>query len=52
MSSRVRITIRKWNGDDELSWAVFVDGKVTYNGLSRREAAYYRDLARKEKGFK
>jgi len=47
----VRVTIRKWMGDDAYSWAVFYDGRVYYSGLSRREAAYERDRLRTEKGI-
>lgn len=52
MPKRVRITIRKYMGDDSRSWAVFVDGRPTYTGMDRREAQYYRERARKELGFK
>lgn len=36
-----RITMRKYMGDDQYSWAVFRDGKVVVAGLSRKEAAYH-----------
>lgn len=38
--------IRKWQGDDCYSWAVFRRGqsKPAYCGLGRHEARYYRDL--------
>lgn len=39
-----KITIRKWNGDDAYSWAVFVNNRMILNGLSRREAQYERDI--------
>lgn len=42
--SKQRVTIRKYMGDDLYSWAVFVDGRPTYTGLSRGSARYYRDL--------
>ncbi len=37
--------IRKWNGDDSLSWAVFRSGRATPvdTGLSRYEAMTVRD---------
>lgn len=43
-----RVTIKKWNGDDAYSWAVFVDGvpQTSLSGLNRRQAAYYRDQVR------
>lgn len=46
-----KVTIRKWNGDDFYSWAVFVDGRVVrgLTGLNRRQAQYYRDTIKKEK---
>lgn len=39
-----KVTIKKWNGDDAYSWAVFVDGKVlqSLSGLNRSQAGYYR----------
>lgn len=48
--ARTRVTIRKWNGDDLYSWAVFVDGVVRtgLTGLNRRQAQYYRDQLKKE----
>jgi len=52
MAKRVRVTIRKYMGDDAYSWAVFKDGRPTYTGCSRREAAYYRDIIREEIGCK
>lgn len=40
-----KVTIKKWNGDDLYSWAVFVDGQVQLQltGLNRSQAQYYRD---------
>jgi hypothetical protein len=35
-----RVTIAKYMGDHDLSWAVFVDGKVKWDGMSRSEALY------------
>lgn len=37
-----RVKARKSGGDDLYSWAVFVDGRERWNGLSRDSAAYYR----------
>lgn len=40
----VKVTARKWNGDDAYSWAIFRSDQhepVT-TGLSRPEVAYYR----------
>lgn len=47
---KVRVTARKYNGDDSLSWAVFVDGRVKWTGLSRRESAYYVKIERERIG--
>jgi hypothetical protein len=38
----VKVTIRKYMGDDAYSWAVFADGRPVVTGLSRREASYHR----------
>lgn len=45
-----KITARKYGGDDEYSWAVFVDARPAFTGLSRREVAYYKKVA--EQGYK
>jgi hypothetical protein len=39
-----KFSIRKWNGDDQYSWAVFKKGRSEpiVTGLSRREAQFYR----------
>ena len=52
MAKRVRVTIRKYMGDDSYSWAVFKDGRPTYTGCTRSDAQYYRDKIRKEIGEK
>lgn len=46
----MRVRIRKYNGDDAYSWAVFVDGQVVRDltGLNRHQARYYRDMIKKE----
>lgn len=35
--------IAKSGGDDMYSWALFIKGKETYNGMSKSEAAWRRD---------
>lgn len=51
MAKADKITIRKYNGDDSQSWAVFVNGRVVeeLTGLVHREAAYYRDRIRERR---
>lgn len=48
----VKITARKYMGDDAYSWAVFVDGRPAFTGLSRREVTYYKQLAKETWEFK
>lgn len=45
-----KVTIRKWNGDDMYSWAVFVNGSVIpgLSGLSRSEAQHWREQVKKD----
>jgi hypothetical protein len=52
MATRVRVTARKWQGDDAYSWAVFLDGRVRtdLSGLSRSQARYYVAMVRKQIG--
>jgi len=45
MKSKVKITARKYNGDDEYSWAVFRDGKPVFTGLARGQVKYYKTKA-------
>lgn len=42
------VKIKKWNGNDAYSWAVFVDGKLVQGltGLNRAQALHYRDQIR------
>lgn len=47
-----RITIRKYEGDDAYSWAVFLDGRPVLTGQSRREAQFERDVLRRQRGHK
>ncbi len=39
-----RITSRKYMGDDAYSWAVFLDGRPAYTGLSKGQVRYYTAL--------
>ena len=48
--AKPKITARKYMGDDEYSWAVFVNGRPAYTGLMRRQVPYYRKLAEKPYG--
>jgi hypothetical protein len=41
-----RVKMRKHGGDDLYSWAVFVDGRIKWDGMSRSEAAWRRDTER------
>jgi hypothetical protein len=34
------VTIRKDGGDDMYSWALFIDGRMKWNGMSRNEAQW------------
>lgn len=49
-----RVTMRKstglasCGGDDLYSWAVFVDGRLKWNGMSKSEATWRRDRERRE----
>lgn len=40
-----KITVRKYDGDDCYSWAVFRDGRPVFTGLSRSQANHYRKAA-------
>jgi hypothetical protein len=42
---KVKITARKYMGDDRYSWAVFVDGRVVVAGISKTQVPYYKKLA-------
>lgn len=37
-----KITMRKYNGDDAYSWAVFVNGQPVITGLTQSEARYHK----------
>ena len=39
-----RITVKKWGGNDDRSWAVLVDGKPAVTGLSKREVPHHTSL--------
>lgn len=48
-----KVTIRKYNGDDQYSWAVFTDGRIAHpslTGLNRSQARYYRDQVKARLG--
>ena len=42
-----RVTARKFEGDDEYSWAVFIDGRPFVTGLNRSIVPHYRKEAHK-----
>lgn len=42
-----KITARKHGGDDAYSWAVFVDGRIKFAGLTRSQVPYHKGLAAK-----
>lgn len=44
--AKLKITARKDGGDDEHSWAVFVNGKMYFNGMSRSQVKYYKQLSK------
>jgi hypothetical protein len=49
----MKVTTRKYMGDDRYSWAVFVNGVVRYTGCSQSEATFrkrqiLRDHARRQ----
>ena len=46
----MKITARKYMGDDKYSWAVFVDGRPVVTGLLRSQVAYYKRLVAKQHG--
>ncbi len=41
---RKRSSVSKYEGDDLYSWALFVDGRAVYTGMSRSEAKWRRDI--------
>ena len=43
-----RVTARKYGGDDLASWAIFVDGRPTVTGLTRREVSYWKARVERE----
>ncbi|QZI85693.1 hypothetical protein CPT_Summit_037 [Stenotrophomonas phage Summit] len=43
-----KITARKYGGNDEYSWAVFIDGRPFVTGLSKREVPHYKAQAAKK----
>lgn len=48
MSKYKYTRIKQIGGDDGYCWAVFVNDKERVNGLTRREAEYYRRIFEKE----
>lgn len=46
----MKITAKKYGGDDAYSWAVFRDSKPVFTGLSRSEVPYYKKKA--SEGFR
>lgn len=42
-----KVTARKYGGDDQASWAVFLNGQPFVTGLTRREVPYYKKQAAK-----
>lgn len=38
----MKITIRQIGGDDGYQWAVLIDGRVKWDGMSRNEARWRR----------
>lgn len=43
-----RITVKKHGGNDENSWAVFIDGKPAVTGLNKRSVPHYKSLLLKK----
>jgi len=43
-----RISARKFQGNDQHSWAVFIDGRPWITGLGRSEVPYYKQQAFKK----
>jgi hypothetical protein len=37
-----KVTIKKYEGDDMYSWAMFLDGMPVMTGLGRSEAQHYK----------
>lgn len=46
----LRVTVAKWNGDDQYSFAVFLDGKVIpdLTGLNQNQARHYQRMVRSD----
>lgn len=42
-SAKSRVRIRKDGGDDRYSWALFIDGRMKWNGMDQREARWRKD---------
>lgn len=46
-NKKTKITARKFQGDDQASWAVFIDNKPFVTGLTYSEVKYYKAKAAK-----
>lgn len=45
------VTMHKsYEGNDRYSWAVFVNGRLKWDGMSKSEAAWRRDCERRRLG--
>lgn len=44
-SSKPKITAKQVGGDDGYQYAVFINGRMFVNGLTRREVPYYKQRA-------
>lgn len=46
----IKITSRKYNGNDKYSWAIFRSDKTKpcFTGLSKNEVPYYRKLTQEQ----
>lgn len=45
-----KVTVKKWNGDDSYSWAIFRNGEVVFAGLTKHQIPYYKEKAKQ--GYK
>jgi hypothetical protein len=43
--TRPKITVKKLGGNDMYSWAVLIDGRPAFTGLSRAEVPHYKKIA-------
>jgi hypothetical protein len=49
MAAKLKVTARKWMGDDAGSWAVFLPGQSQpfVSGLTKAEVPYYKSQGEK-----